>query len=96
MPRSYEIIYIMPANLPEADQQAIEAKVTDWLTSDGGEIKNSSHWGRRRLAYNIGQIREGYYVFLEAELETDQLKEFNRRMRIDPAIIRHLVVRAET
>ncbi len=93
MKRSYEITYIMPANIGEQDQQALEEKVLEWIGTADGEVKNSSHWGRRRLAYPIGQNREGYYIFLEAEMDPGQLPEFDRRMTIEPGVIRHLVVR---
>lgn len=95
MKRSYEIVYILPTNLNETDQKSTEQKVTEWLTSNGGEIKNSSHWGRRRLAYPIGQNREGYYIFLEADLDSAQVKDFERRMSLEPNVVRHLVVRPE-
>ncbi|NDJ87339.1 MAG: 30S ribosomal protein S6 [Chloroflexi bacterium] len=95
MKRSYEITYIVTPNLGEEDQKAVEDRVVGWIDSAGGEIKNSSHWGRRRLAYPIAQNREGYYIFLEADLEPDQVGEFERRMAIDVNIIRHLLVRAE-
>lgn len=95
MKRSYEIVYILPANLNEADQKATEQKVGEWLTTGGGELKNTSHWGRRRLAFPIGQNREGYYIFLETNLEPAQVKDFERRMSIEPNVVRHLVVRVD-
>lgn len=85
----------MPANLSEVEQQETEEKVIQWITTAGGEITNSSHWGRRKLAYTINNNREGYYIFLEVELDPSELTDFNRRMTIDPMVIRHLVVRLE-
>ncbi|PJF41822.1 MAG: 30S ribosomal protein S6 [Phototrophicales bacterium] len=95
MTRNYEITYIMPVNLHDEEQKATEARVIEWITSAGGTIKTSSHWGRRRLAYPIGTNREGYYVFLQAEMPPSALKDFERRMQIDANIIRHLVVRID-
>lgn len=93
--RNYEITYIMVVNLTDEDQKATEARVIEWLTHDGGNVKNASHWGRRKLAYTVGTNREGYYVFLQAEVPPSSLKDFERRMQLDPNVIRHLVVRVD-
>jgi small subunit ribosomal protein S6 len=85
----------MPANLTEAEQKAVEEKVSGWIGDAGGEVNNSSHWGRRRLAYPIGPNREGYYILLEAQLEPASVNDFQRKMNIEPNVIRYLVVRLD-
>lgn len=95
MKRSYEFTYIMPATLNEADQKSTEEKVLEWIKAGDGEVTNTSHWGRRRLAYNIGTNREGYYVFLEAELVPENISELERRVKLEANVIRHLVVRID-
>lgn len=95
MKRSYEFTYIMPATLNEADQKATEEKVQEWVKASGGEVTNTSHWGRRRLAYNIGTNREGYYVFLEANLVPENIAELERRVTLEQNVLRHLVVRID-
>lgn len=95
MKRAYEITYILPAGIPEEEQKAVEERVSEWITAVGGELTKTSHWGRRRLAFNIGPNREGYYIYLEANIDPEQLKDFDRRMTLEQNIIRYLVVRTE-
>ncbi len=95
MQRSYELTYILPANLNEIEQQETEEKVVGWINSAEGVITNTSHWGRRKLGYQISNNREGYYIFLEVDLDPSKLSDLNRRMTIEPTIIRHLFVRVE-
>ena len=95
MKRSYEFTYIMPATLNEADQKSTEEKVLEWIKGADGEVTNTSHWDRRRLAYNIGTNREGYYVFLEAQLVPETITDIERRVKLEPNVIRHLVVRID-
>jgi small subunit ribosomal protein S6 len=93
--RSYEITFILPATLSEAEIQQSEEKVTQWITSAEGDVTKSNHWGRRRLAYTIGAYREGYYILLEADIPPEGLDDFNYRMNIDQNILRYLVVRTD-
>ena len=95
MKRPYEVTFIVPTGIPETDQKALIEKVSGWLTDAGGEIKNTNHWGRRRLAYAIGTNREGYYVLLEAEVEPKAMDEFQRKMNIEANILRYLVIRPD-
>lgn len=95
MKRNYEITYIIPVNLNEEEQKQIEERVQGWITDKEGAVLNSSHWGRRRLAYTIDTNREGFYIFLQTEMVPSELADFDRRMTLDPNVIRHLVVRVD-
>jgi small subunit ribosomal protein S6 len=93
--RNYEIAVVMPIGLNEEEYKTLEQKVGGWISESGGQINGSNHWGRRRLAYQIGQNREGYYVFLKAHMESGYLGELHRKMNIEPAVLRFLVVRED-
>ena len=95
MKRPYEVTFIVPTGIPDAEQKGIIEKVSHWLTDAGGEIKNTIHWGRRRLAYSIGTNREGYYVLLDVEVEPKAMDEFQRKMNIEANILRYLVIRKD-
>lgn len=95
MKRTYEITYILPVNLGDDEQKATEERVIGWITNIGGTIKNASHWGRRPLAYNIKTNRDGYYIFLESEIDPASLSDFDRRMSLENNVLRHLVVRVD-
>lgn len=95
MKRLYELTFIMPANIGEAEHKVTEQKVIDWVTGAEGEVKVNNHWGRRRLAYAIGTNREGYYIYLQCELPPQALNDLSYKLNIDPNILRHLIVRLD-
>lgn len=95
MKRSYELGFIIPSNVQEADTKAVIDEVRGWIEAAGGAVTNVDYWGRRRLAYPIDDYREGYYVFLRMEYPTLQLSELERTMQLNERIIRHLVVRLD-
>lgn len=95
MKRTYEITYILPVNLGEEEQKSTEERVISWISNSGGAINNSSHWGRRPLAYNIRNNRDGYYIFLESEMEPSSLDDFKRRMKLENNVLRYLIVRVD-
>ncbi len=95
MKRNYEVAIVFPAGKSDEEYKQLETKVGEWIELNGGEVNGSTHWGRRRLAYQIGLNREGYYVFLDADLETSGLGDIERRMNIDTDILRYLIIRED-
>lgn len=65
------------------------------LTSNGAEIIESKEWGKRRLAYEIDDLREGYYQLVTANAGTEAIDEFTRLANINEGIIRHMTVRVD-
>ncbi|MGI8929224.1 MAG: 30S ribosomal protein S6, partial [Candidatus Limnocylindrales bacterium] len=80
-----------------ADEQvdAIVDKATKSVTTSGGQIVKRSPWGRRRLAYPIGQHREGSYHILLFDAPPDSVLELERGLNITEEVMRHLVTRVE-
>ena len=61
----------------------------------GGEITNIDEWGKRRLAYEIQKMREGYYYFIQFDAASDTPAEIERRIRIMEPVIRYLCVKQD-
>jgi small subunit ribosomal protein S6 len=93
--RDYEIVYIFKSGfMPEEIEQRLE-KYHDVLTSDGGEITAVEQWGKRQLAYPIRKESNGYYVIAQFTVEPVALPEFERRLKLDEDLLRHLIVISE-
>lgn len=91
--RQYETMYILKPDL-EAEQTAeLVSKYQSLVTEHGGQIDQLQEMGKRRLAYEIEKIREGYYVLMQFSTDTDITHELERVMRIDDKVIRYLTVR---
>ncbi len=94
--RDYEIVYIFDSVL---EQSAIEKKLEKFngliAGNGGGEVTAVEHWGKRQLAYPIKKHDNGYYVVVQFKTTADKLPEFERAIKLDEEVLRHLVVLSE-
>ena len=91
--RKYEIMYILKADLDEAARKVEMDKLAELLTSNGAKVeKTDESFGLRELAYPINDELKGYYVILKVSAEQAALSEFNRKVRHNANVLRHLVV----
>ena len=90
----YETIFIIDATLEEDAIKALQEKFTA-LISSNGEVESVDEWGKRRLAYEINDLNEGYYVFIEFTAKPSFPQELERIYKITDGIIRDIVVRQE-
>jgi small subunit ribosomal protein S6 len=93
--RNYELMYIINNNVDEEQRPAVIEKYKQIVLDNGGEVANVEEWGKRRLAYEVKKNREGYYVLMNFKSSTEACQELERLIKIDEAILKHLVVRHE-
>ncbi|MFC3886313.1 30S ribosomal protein S6 [Bacillus songklensis] len=93
--RKYEIMYIIRPNIEDESKKALVERFNGILTDNGAEIVNVKEWGKRRLAYEINDFRDGYYMLLNVAAEAAAVQEFDRLAKISEDIIRHIVVKDE-
>jgi len=93
--RKYEVMYIIKPNFEEEKYRELVEKYNALIQSNGGEVLKVEPWGKRRLAYEIDKIREGYYVLVNFEGPQELPAELERNFRIADDIIRYLIVREE-
>ena len=90
----YDAMYIIRPNVEEEDRKAVIAEINAIFTSRGTSEVKVNEWGLRKLAYEIEDFKEGYYVDLEFETESaEALAEYDRICNIKDTIIRHIVVK---
>ena len=91
--RKYEVMYILRADLDEAARTDVMDKLAKIITDNGGKVeKTDESMGLRDLAYPIKDETKGYYVVLKVEMGNEAINEFNRLVRINPSVLRHLIV----
>ncbi|MGM0896729.1 MAG: 30S ribosomal protein S6 [Bacillota bacterium] len=93
--REYEVMYIVRPNIEEDAKKALVERFSEILTSNGAEIIESKEWGKRRLAYEINDFKEGFYQIVKANAETEAINEFTRLANFNEDIIRHMAVRLD-
>lgn len=95
MMRKYETIFILH---PSLDEEAVKANIEKFkgvIENGGGTIENVDFWGKRKLAYEIAKVNEGFYTLINFEANTELPKELDRVFRITDGVIRHIVVKKE-
>ncbi|MFA8439019.1 30S ribosomal protein S6 [Pueribacillus sp. YX66] len=91
--RKYEIMYIIRPDLDEEGRKALIERFNTVLTDQGAELEKVDEMGMRRLAYEIDDYREGYYVVIETNSEPNAIQEFDRLAKISDDIIRFMAIR---
>lgn len=91
----YELAIIINGKLDEESRDAAFAKVREQIERFGGTISKVDDWGKRRLAYEINKIKEGYYYFIYFEANAEAPNEIENRIRIMESIIRYLCLTVE-
>jgi small subunit ribosomal protein S6 len=91
--RQYEIMVVMRGDLSDEDRTNLVDTVQNWITNSQGQVVKVDHWGRRRLAYQIGSQRDGYYTLFTAELPAAAPGEIERNLRITENVLRFLITR---
>lgn len=93
--RSYEIMYILKPDLPQEAIDAAQEKVIKIITDFGGELVKADNWGKRRLAYEIDDMTEGFYVLIYFNGTSETVAELDRVLKISEDFVRHLIVRQD-
>ena len=91
---SYESLFIVDVSKGEEATEAAVNKFTSLIEANA-EVIDVAKWGKRRLAYPINDMPEGYYVVVTFKSEPAFPAEFERLANIDEAILRSMVVRLE-
>lgn len=94
MLRNYETLYIIDARLDEEAIKGIVEKF-DSLISSSAELVSTDEWGKRRLAYEINKLTEGYYVLVDFKAEPVFPQELERIFKITDGILKYLIVNKE-
>ena len=91
---SYETLFVVNPQLSEEETKKVIDKFVSIIGADG-EVAEVKEWGKRRLAYPINDLNEGYYVLVNFTAAASVPAELERRFRIDEHIMRSIVIRHE-
>ena len=91
--RAYEVMVILDPSLEERTVEPSLDKYLNVIRKDGGTVDSVDVWGRRRLAYEIQKNAEGIYAVITLSAAPDTVKEFNRQLGLNEAVLRTKVLR---
>ena len=91
----YELAVVVSAKIEDDARTAVIEKVKKTIEKHGGQITNVDDWGKKKLAYEIEKMTEGFYYFIQFDAEATTPAEIEKRMRIMDGVIRYLCVKNE-
>ena len=91
----YELVLVVNAKIEDDARAAVVEKAKAYVERFGGKITEVEDWGKKRLAYEIQHMKEGFYYFVQFEAAAEAPAEIERRVRIMENVLRYLVVRKE-
>ncbi len=89
----YELAFVVSANIDDEERDNVVEKVKALVERFGGQISDMDEWGKRKLAYPILHMDEGYYYFLHFEADASAPGQIEERIRIMDNVIRYLCVK---
>jgi small subunit ribosomal protein S6 len=93
--RHYEMMLILD---PALEERTVEPSLEQFLkvvTTAGGTVDKVDVWGRRRLAYEIDHKPEGIYTVIDLTAEADTVRELDRQLNLNEAVIRTKILRPD-
>lgn len=93
--KKYEVMYIINASVEDDKRSALIADLAKIITDHGGKVTDTNEWGMRDFAYEIDDMKKGYYVVVKFEADNACVKEYDRLMRINPSVVRYMITRDE-
>ena len=90
----YEVIYVIDPAVGEEGIAALVEKFSG-IVGNYGTVSSVDEWGKRRLAYPINDLVEGYYVYMTCEVSPDMPAELDRVFKITDGILRSIIVAVE-
>jgi small subunit ribosomal protein S6 len=91
----YEVTYILRPSLEEAEVEERATAIGEIVKGQGGQVSAVERLGKKRLAYEIKDVREGNYVVMQFKSEPAVSKELERQLKLHDDVLRALVVRLD-
>jgi small subunit ribosomal protein S6 len=93
--RQYEMMVILD---PELEERTVAPSLEQFLgviRQAGGSVDKVDIWGKRRLSYEIAKKTEGIYAVVDMKSEPDAVKELDRQLNLNEAVLRTKIIRPD-
>ncbi len=93
--RAYELMTIHRPEMAEDEVRQEINRLGSFLSDAGATVSPPDFWGKRRFAYEIDHLNEGYYTVLNFEAEPTMIEDLDRVLQLADTVVRHKVTRPE-
>lgn len=93
--KKYELALVVNAKIEDDARAAVVEKAKEYITRAGGTVTEVEDWGKKKLAYEIQKMNEGFYYFIQFDAEPDIPAEVEADVRIMDNVLRFLCVKKD-
>ena len=92
---NYEMVIVTRPGVTDADNEQVAESLKQLVTGLGGEITKIEPWGKKKLAYQIAHLSEGYYVLICFSMKPDKTREMESKLNLNEQVLRHMLIAEE-
>lgn len=93
--KAYELLFFVNPSIDDETRLAAMKRIDTTISEQGGKVVNVDEWGKKKLAYEIGELTDGDYTLIDFQAEPDAIAELDRVLHIMDAIVRYMIVRRD-
>ena len=93
--KAYELLFFVAPTISDEDRVAVMKRIETTIAEGAGKVDNVDEWGRRKLAYEINGLTDGDYTLVNFHADPQNVAELDRVLRINDAVVRHMIVKRE-
>ena len=90
--KAYELLFFVAPTTSEDERTNVLSRIQNTILDVKGTVDNVDDWGKRKLAYEINGLTDGVYTLIDFHISPNQVSELNRVLRIQDAVVRHMIV----
>lgn len=91
----YELLFFVAPTISDEDRVAVMKRIETTIAEGAGKVDNVDEWGKRKLAYEINGLTDGDYTLVNFHADPQNVAELDRVLRINDAVVRHMIVKRE-
>mgnify|MGYP002518951275 FL=1 len=93
--KAYELLFFVAPTISDEDRVAVMKRIETTIAESEGKVDNVDEWGKRKLAYEINGLTDGDYTLVDFHANPQSVAELDRVLRINDAVVRHMIVKRE-
>lgn len=93
--KAYELLFFVAPTISDEDRVAVMKRIETTIAEGAGGVDNVDEWGKRKLAYEINGLTDGDYTLVNFHADPQNVAELDRVLRINDAVVRHMIVKRE-
>ena len=93
--KAYELLFFVAPTISDEERVAVMKRIETTIAEGEGKVDNVDEWGKRKLAYEINGLTDGDYTLVNFHADPQNVAELDRVLRINDAVVRHMIVKRE-